>query len=123
MTDTTRLLIELAVILLSAGLVGTRVAAEARKRETIYSGAAGQVLNLISSMAVSALLPGLIVGLILGSTHFVLPVMLTLLSTILVSLVIFALIEMPKRKQAEALQPELTEDDLWTAEKARTSGL
>jgi hypothetical protein len=121
MSDTTKLLIEFGVIVLCAALVGTRVAREASHREKIYSGTIGTILNLISAMAVASLLPGVLVALLLGGGHFAVPIALSLLTITLISLVLFALVELPHHKALPVERSE--EEELWTAEKARTSGL
>lgn len=121
MDETTKLLIILGVIALSAVLLGSRVAREANEREAVIGGRLARLFNLIGSMAFAGLVPGVLTGIILGAVHVALPIALGLLATCFLSMLLFAILELPARKQLVPIKPE--DEDLWTAEKARSSGL
>lgn len=120
MDETTKLLIIMTVSGLCAVLVGPRVANEANHREKVLSGAFAKLLNLIGAMAFAGLVPGVLTGIILGAAHAAVPIALGLLATCFLSMLLFAVLELPARK---ALPVKPVEEELWTAEKARTSGL
>jgi hypothetical protein len=120
MDENTRLLIIGVVAVLCAIFVGSYVNRETTEREPIHSGAFAQLLNRIASMTFAAVIPTALLGLILGVLHSVVPVVLTLFAITFLVLLIFAAIEQPVA--AKFVTTETTEE-LWTAEKARTSGL
>ncbi|HEX2620515.1 MAG TPA: hypothetical protein VHL11_10215 [Phototrophicaceae bacterium] len=122
MSESTRLIIVLAVMVLAAAFSGPRVVREALERDKIYGGVIPRIMTYIGAFALGGLLPGILLGVILGIVHQVAPIALSLLATIFVSLIVYTAVEFPARQRhAVALPAE--EDDLWTAEKARTSGL
>jgi Na+/glutamate symporter len=119
MSENTRLIIIAVVAVLCAIFVGLYVHRETSEREPVRSGAFAQLLNLIASAAFSAVIPTALLGLILGMLHTVVPVILSLFAVTFVTLLIFAIVERPAASQVVATENE----ELWTAEKARTSGL
>jgi hypothetical protein len=122
MTESTRFLIVLGVMIVAAVLAAPRVLKEANEREPIYGGTLPTLFNLIGTVAFVGIIPGILTALILGIVHSVVPVVLTLLATCLVSMLLYTLTELPAYRQHLATI-KTGEDELWTAEKARTSGL
>lgn len=120
MDENTRLLIIGIAAVVCAIFVGQHVNRETSDREPIRSGMLAQLMNLIASMAFAAVIPTALLGLILGVLHTVVPVILSLFALTFVVLLIFAVVERPAA--AKFVTTEETEE-LWTAEKARTSGL
>lgn len=119
MSENTRLIIIGVIAVLCAIFVGLYVHRESSEREPVRSGALAQLLNLIASAAFAAIVPTALLGLILGVLHTVVPVILTLFAVTFVALLIFAIVERPAAVQITTTENE----ELWTAEKARTSGL
>ncbi len=121
MDDSTRLVI-IAVVMVGTALVSApRVHRETLHREPVYSGPLAQTLNFVAAFAFGALVPGVLTTIILGRLHWVPALALGMLGIALVAMLLFAVIELPASKRNA---PPVTEDeDLWTAEKARTSGL
>lgn len=114
------------IVLISVGfalIFGPRVAQSANRREPIYGGLPAQILNLIGSMSFVALVPSVLAGLILGEVHQAVPLAIGQLLTSLIAMVLFAWVELPARSRLAPAQPTTSEDEVWTAEKARTSGL
>jgi threonine/homoserine/homoserine lactone efflux protein len=120
MDENIRLLIIGVVAVLCAIFVGQHVHRETSEREPIRSGAVAQLMNLIASMAFAAVIPTALLGLILGVLHTVVPVILSLFALTFVVLMIYAVVEQPA---AAKIAPTETVEELWTAEKARSSGL
>jgi hypothetical protein len=121
MDESTKLLIIVVVSGLCAVLLGPRVANEAHSRDKVLSGPFAKLLNLIGAMAFAGLVPGVLAGIIIGGAHVAVPLALGLLATCFLSTLLFAVVEMPVRRTLPVKPVE--EEELWTAEKARTSGL
>ncbi len=119
MEESTRLLIIGVIAVLVSIFVGSHVHRETLKREQVHSGVIAQIMNLIASMAFAAVIPTALLGLILGVLHSVVPVILGLFAVTFVALLIFAVVEWPVASKIVPVE----EEELWTAEKARTSGL
>lgn len=119
MDENTRLLIIGIAAALCAVFVGLYIHRETSEHEAIHSGIFAQIMNLIASMAFAAVVPTALLGLILGVLHTVVPVILGLFATTFVALLLFALVERPVAAQVTPIH----EEELWTAEKARSSGL
>lgn len=122
MSEELRLIIIGVVIVLCAFGVGPKVARRARETEPLYGGSIPQLFNLTASMAVSALIPGALTTLLMGFGHNALYIVGTCLSIIIISLIGLSVVEVPAHKVAMANKPQ-DDDDAWTEEKARTSGL
>jgi hypothetical protein len=120
MDENTRLVIIGIIAVLCALFVGQHVHRESSEREPIHSGMLAQLMNLIASMAFAAVIPTALLGLIFGVLHTVVQLILILFAVTFVALLIFAVVEQPVA--AKFATTEETEE-LWTAEKARTSGL
>lgn len=122
MNETTRLVMIVGFTLLGIVFLGPRVAKEVNEREPSYSGDFARLLTLIGSMAFGGLVPCFLTGLILAAGYISVPIVLGLFATTLVCMLIYAVAEMPAAKQHE-IQMKAKDDEGWTAEKARTSGL
>jgi len=91
------------------------------RREKVLGGPIAQFFNAIGTIAFVGLVPGVFCSLILGqASHIGFPMGVTLLLTSLLAFLVFAVFELPARK---AIPAQPIEEDAWTAEKARTSGL
>lgn len=122
MTESTRFLIVLGVMIVAIVLAAPRVLKEASERDPIYGGSLPTLFNLIGTIAFVGIIPGILTALLLGVVHSLVPVILTLLATCFVCMILYAITELPAHRQHQATaKPE--DEDLWTAEKARTSGL
>ena len=110
-----------AVIALLIGLgfalvLGYFVARSSARREKIYGGQAAHALNYIASAGVAGTLPVVLASLILrGGFGLAFPLAVSFMVVSLISLVIFAIIELPARSKATGQG--------WTEQDARTSGL
>jgi hypothetical protein len=105
-------------------IFGTLTARSSIRREKILSGPAAQLFNLIGTIAFVGILPGVLCSLALGQTHIIgFPMAVTLLVTSLLAFLIFAVFELPVRKANQSKVVTAEEEEVWTAEKARTSGL
>lgn len=114
------LLIALAVGIIAGSLIGTRVARQSIKEDTIYGGSTARTLHWIACAAFSGGLPAGLSDVILGNPIWT-AILLALgfIATSFVALFLFALVEYTPRAAAQAREAERG----WTAEKAKTSGL
>ncbi|MDZ4769614.1 MAG: hypothetical protein SGJ24_10825 [Chloroflexota bacterium] len=107
------------VIGLGLGLIlAALIVPRSLKEEPVYGGALAQGLHALGALCFASVIPTTIVALILRGgfgTAFPLAVSLVVLAYLI--LLVFAAIEQPARAR---LAPR---DDVWTAEKAKTSGL
>lgn len=107
----------LAGLVLGA-LLSLYVAPRSLREEKVYGGALAQVLHYLGVLGFCMTLPTVLTAVILHS-GFLTAVMLgfSLVGAAFVALLLFAAVERPARA---GITPE---DDVWTEEKARTSGL
>lgn len=109
-----------AVCITFAVILGPFAARSSLRREPIYGGILAQIFHLAGTGAMMGVIPGVITALILGGGFGVaFPVAVFFLATSFGLLLIFALFEHPARS-AHLAQAQ---DQGWTAEDARTSGL
>ena len=113
-------LIALLIGLVCALTLGYFTARGSLRREPIHGGGAALFFHYLAAAGVTGTLPVVLASLFLrGGFSLAFPLALSFMATSLVSLVIFAIIEMPAREGAQAL----AESRGWTEEDARTSGL
>jgi hypothetical protein len=95
------------------------VAPRSLREEKVYGGAAAQVIHYLGVLGFCMTLPTVITALILrGGFGVAFPLGIGCVIAAFIALLIFAVIERPARA---ALPPE--DNDVWTAEKARKSGM
>ncbi len=88
------------------------------RQEPIYGGAPALILHAIGVVCFAAVIPTTIATLLLhGGFGIAFPLAIGLIAAAYLLLLLFAAVEQPAR---EAKAPK---EDVWTAEKARTSGL
>ncbi len=114
-----RELIVLGGFAFSAVVFGILTTRSSLKRDPVRGGLGAQVFHYIGVSAFVCLLPGVLTSLILGIAHFAVPIAISLLVVSLVSMFLYALFERPAR----AGLPVVQEDQGWTEEDARRSGL
>jgi uncharacterized YccA/Bax inhibitor family protein len=94
------------------------VAPRSLREEKIYGGAAAQVFHYLGVLGFCMTLPTVIAALVLhGGFGVAFPLGIGCVLVAFVFLLIFAVIERPARAGATP------EDEVWTEEKARSSGL
>lgn len=102
-------------------IFGTLTTRSSLRREKVFGGPMAQFFNAIGTIAFVGILPGVLCSLVLGQSHIIgFPMAITLLVTSLLAFFVFAVFELPARK---ANAPKVVQEEAWTAEKARTSGL
>ncbi len=112
----------LAVTALFSFVAGPLLARASMRREPIYSGSLAKFFNAVAAMAFVGILPGALCSLVTQqATTLGIPLALALFATAFIALVLFALLELPARKPH--LKQPTEDDEVWTAERARTSGL
>lgn len=114
------------VLIITAGfalIFGPLTARSSMRREPIHGGIVAQILNFLASIAMMAVVPGVLASIILGHNAgfaIVLGVILMLICYLL--LVGFAVVEKaPREAYLASRKPK--EDKGWTAEDALKSGL
>lgn len=113
----------LAVCVIFAAILGPLTARSSMRREPVYGGLAARVFHLIGASAVIGVVPGVLTALILGGGFRVaLPIALMFLAVSFAALLLFALFERPART-AHLAHLAQRQDQGWTAEDARKSGL
>ncbi|MEP7292873.1 MAG: hypothetical protein ABI835_13910 [Chloroflexota bacterium] len=103
-------------------IIGIPVAIYVTRRslgeEKVYGGALAQVFHYLGALGFCMTLPTVITTMILrGGFGQALPLGIGCVIAAFVALLVFAVIEHPARAKAEP------EDDVWTEEKARASGM
>lgn len=94
------------------------VAPRSAKKDAIRGGSMAQVFHFIGAALFSAVLPTVLVSLILrGGFGVAFPLAIGLLVLAYVALLGYAVFEKPARAQVAP------DEELWTAEKAKSSGL
>jgi hypothetical protein len=119
MDETTQQVI--LICLVFAVVFGPLAARSSNRRATIYGGLIAQIFHFIGAAALVSVLPAVIAGLVLGGGFRAgVPVAVGLLVISLSSLVVFAIFEQPTLNAVEAQKGD---DQGWTEEDARSSGL
>jgi hypothetical protein len=115
-----RLVLDIIIAAIIGLALGWIVHQRAVQREKIYGGGAAAALHLLSAAAFCAALPGVLLSLLTGQ-GFLVAILFGFGCFILsfALMVGFAAIENAPRSAALAQ----TQDEGWTAEKAKTSGL
>jgi hypothetical protein len=108
----------LLVGLIIGGLLAIYVTRRSLREEKVYGGALAQVFHYLGALGFCMTLPTVLAVLVLrGGFGIAFPLGIGLVIASLIMLIIFAVIERPAR-------PKITpEDDVWTEEKARASGM
>lgn len=97
---------------------GWYVARISHRRDAVHGGFLAQFFHVLGASAFISSLPGTLAALILGGGLLTaIPLAFSFLGLSLLLLLMYAVFEAPARKGLDA------EDEAWTAEKARTSGL
>lgn len=119
MDETTQQVI--LICLAFAAVFGPLAARSSNRRATIYGGWIAQIFHFIGAAALVSVLPAVIVGLLLGGGFRAgVPVAIGLLIISLASMIVFALFEQPA---LDAVEAQKGDDQGWTEEDARSSGL
>jgi hypothetical protein len=96
---------------------GAYVARRSQREEPIHGGMLAQIFHYVGTVSFVSALPTVLAAVIMGGGFRVaLPLAIMLLALTYLALFCYALIERPAR-------PVSTDDEGWTEEKARTSGL
>lgn len=114
------------VLIITAGfalIFGPLTARSSMRREPIHGGTVAQILNLLASIAMMAVVPGVLASIILGhNAGFAIVLGIFLMATCYLLLVGFAVVEKaPREAYLASRKPQ--EDKGWTAEDALKSGL
>lgn len=97
---------------------GWYVARVSSRSEAVYGGLLAQIFHVLGASAFISSLPGTLAALLLGGGLITaVPLAFSFLGLSLLFLLVYAVFEAPARKSM------VVEDEAWTAEKARTSGL
>ncbi len=108
----------LLVGLLIGGLLAIYVARRSLREEKVYGGIVAQVFHYLGALGFCMTLPTILTVLVLhGGFGTAFPLGIALVISSLIALFFFALVEHPARAKATP------EDDVWTEEKARASGM
>ena len=110
----------LTISLVFGIVVGALTARSSHRREPIYGGVPAHVFHVAGAIAYAAVLPAVLSTLILGGGFRTAATLaLTLVTTSLLTLMLFAVVERPVRNQ----RLNQRDESGWTEEDARTSGL
>lgn len=108
-------------ILIGGGLgvlLGIYIARVSHRHESVRGGIVAHVFHYFGAAFFVSTLPTALTALIIGGGFgTALPAALLMIGLSLLSLMLFAVVELPHRPQAAP------DEDAWTAEKARSSGL
>jgi len=97
---------------------GWYIARVSHRRDPVQGGLLAQLFHVLGASAFISSLPGTLAALLLGGGLFTaVPLAFSFLGLSLLFLLIYSIFEAPARRDMAA------EDEAWTAEKARTSGL
>ncbi len=111
-------IIALLVGLVLGGLFAVYVARKSIREEKIYGGALAEVFHFLGVLGFCMTLPTVIAALVLrGGFGLAFPLGIGCVVAAFVALLIFAVVENPARA---GIAPE---EEVWTEEKARSSGL
>ena len=112
---------QILALVIGAGVAiffGAFIARKSAAEDKIHGGTVAQVFHYIASACVAGVLPVVIASLVLGNGfRFSFPAAIGFLSVGWLALLIYAAVEKSARDQLS------DEDQGWTAEDARTSGL
>lgn len=108
----------LLVGLIIGGLLAIYVIRRSLREEKVYGGVPAQIFHFLGALGFCMTLPTVLAALILGGGFGIaFPLGIGLVIASLIMLVIFAVVEHPAR-------PKITpEEEVWTEEKARASGM
>jgi hypothetical protein len=107
----------LAVGLVLGAIFAIYVSRRSNREEKIYGGTLAQVFHYLGALGFCMTLPTVITALILhGGFGLAFPLGIGCVIAAFIALFIFALIENPAR-------PAVIEEEVWTEEKARSSGM
>ncbi len=110
---------ESLLMALVIGIVGgVFTVRESAKREAIYGGIVAQIFHYLGAVCFCAVVPGILIAIIRREGFGVaFPIGIGLMAVAFLMLLGFAIFEQPARAQ------HAPTEDVWTEEKARSSGL